>query len=112
MRGACPAGTRRSHAAVAGGPGWPDGWITQMPGGRLRFTRALGLRGAPAAEPQVSNDQDYALGIMIRVLTTAASMPVAAWVAATELYSPCQTITSRMLPPDRLYSEVSIICAR
>ena len=43
---------------------------------------------------------------MIRVVTTAASMPVAAWVPLTKLYSPCQTATSRMLPPDRFYSQV------
>ena len=43
---------------------------------------------------------------MIRVVTTAASRPVAAWVPLTKLYSPCQTATSKMLPPDRLYSQV------
>ena len=46
---------------------------------------------------------------MTSVLSTAASMPVAAWLPATMLYSPCHITTSRMLPPERLYSHVSTI---
>ena len=58
--------------------------------------------GRPCRRARTSRPIRARPWIMIRVLTTAASVPVAAWVPLTKLYSPCQRATSKMLPPDRL----------